>query len=176
MKNIAIIFLTFLSLSLYSQTNEKLDNKNGFKDLKFGELISKYKDNLTPISGTKDEFEYESDKNKSLFGWEWQKCFTSFNENRLVSIGVFWKDEENVHSSLLRDLNKVFGESKKTSEILKIKESNGLNIDIWEGQNVIMILSRDTQGIDSPPCEKCNISLVMLSNKLPSNKELENDF
>ena len=176
MKKIVFILLTFLSLSLYSQTNEKLDSKNGFKELKFGELISKYEGSLTLIRGTKDEFEYKSDKHKSLFGWKWEKCFTSFNENRLVSIGVFWKDSEDIHLSLLRDLEKVFGKSKKTSVNIKIKESEGLNIAVWEGHNVIMILSRDTKGVDNPPCENCKISLVLISNKLPSNKELENDF
>jgi len=83
---------------LYSQTNKKLDDKNGFKDLKFGELISKYNESLIPISGTQDEFEYKSEIHKSLFGWYWKKCFVSSKENKLVCIGVFWSDEGNTVS------------------------------------------------------------------------------
>lgn len=151
-KLIKIFFLLILTSSFSQQekVNVKLDNKNGFKDFKFGESAILHQSNLSPLKDKDKEYllTHWGDKNykvydlnnrnvTELFGFYWTDFRLLFLKDQLISIKVDWKYNEELLPDILDDilykLQSIFG----PAEI-----SHGPLYDEyhWNGQKVEMKL------------------------------------
>lgn len=152
-KLIKIFFLLILTSSFSQQekVNFKLDNKNGFKDFKFGEsailhqsYLSKLKDKnqefLLTHWGDRDYKVYDLNNRNvtELFGFYWTDFRLLFLKDQLISIEVRWNYSKyffnDVIDELVQKLEIIFGEAELTK---------GYVIDeyIWRGQKVEMKLT-----------------------------------
>lgn len=153
------------------RANTKLDGRNGFKNFRFGDSISKYKSQLQTLNGS-NEFELTVNEPSSLFNIKWEKLYGLAENDKLKSIAVFWNDNETIHKSLLKNLEAMYGESF-VPKIKKLKKE-GFEVNAWQGNNIKMILYHDTKNISPKACTNCNVVLVIYCTKFPD--VFESDF
>lgn len=171
-KSTFLIFLMLNSLFLLSQTNEALDAKNGFKDFKFGDLMSlpKYKNNIVKSFKSSDYiYQYTSSIPNSLFDWEWSHLFFGFHKQKLGMVQVFWNDDKKLYDDILRNLELAFGKSTTVSQTALFEEQT-LAYNEWEGKNVIMTLRRYNSNYTSNPCDDCRITLIVKHKGMEKSK------
>lgn len=127
MRNIFLIFLATLAFQCLAQTNEELDNRNGFKDIKLLTEASDY-DGL-------EFWKPQRDKEDHALYRKTRQAYNEIGEVRIFKLTVYTyreliykiviiteKDEQ-----LFRSLEKAFG---------KIKYSVGSQVSFWEGEKV----------------------------------------
>lgn len=159
MKQKTLIILLFSYLSSYSQIthsitapeqmNTKLDGRNGFKDFKFGDSISKYSNRLNQIGC--DQFELIAKEPSSVFGLKWEKFYILSDKQKLKSIAVYWKDNKSTYDNLSEKLEIIFGKSYSPKD--KRIKKQGFDMNVWQGNNVKIILYRDNK--DASPQQRC---------------------
>ncbi|HCE53849.1 MAG TPA: hypothetical protein DER05_02155 [Lutibacter sp.] len=151
-KLIRIFFLLILTSSFSQQekVNVKLDNKNGFKDFKFGESAILHQSYLSKLKNSSVEYnlthegergykvyDYNNRNVNELFGFYWTDLRLLFLKDQLISIKVDWKYDEELLPDILDDilykLQSVFGPAEINHNILWDEY-------LWSGQKVKMKL------------------------------------
>jgi|GEM_PF-6962581 len=138
------LLLFFLATSFaYSQKNQYLDERNGFKIFTFGDS-KEYYDGMIGAKAPYLTFGYNTEGYKyiksepyELYGAEWNELLLGFTRRKLTNIRVKWKFSRNTYSGLKKALTEIFGEPEESNS----KMSNSY---VWRGDKVIMILSRES--------------------------------
>ncbi len=166
---------------LFSQSSNTLDDKNGFKEFKFGQNIKEFDsisfkvyedDNTDPIL-----LEYNGKKYNELFGYEWFNLRFAFCDSKLFTIEIdFDFSSDTKYNSILESLEKLFGKSYSAG-YSQLKGNNFKRYNSWEdGKKVFMYIRY--LGEDYPrnkQCETCKIQLVIGSDFI-EKQCLKNDF
>lgn len=168
-----IILFCLISNICFSQDVAKLDKKNGFKDLKFGEPKSKYINSLVVKNNKNDVMlKYLPKKETSLFGWKWSDIYLGFLNNKLGVIQVCWADNETLYNDILSNLETLYGKSENLNSF-NLSDKNVISYNEWDGKNVTMTLRRYSNS--SPNDSNCKITLIIENNAIVKAK-LESDF
>lgn len=190
-KLIKIFFLLILTSSFSQQekVNVKLDNKNGFKDFKFGESAILHQSYLSRLKDKNQEFllthwgdrDYKvydlNNRNVTeLFGFYWTDFRLLFVKDQLISIKVDWKYHEElfetIFGEILYRLEVVFGPAE-------ISYGPLLDEYIWRGQKVEMKLKGKLNakaleiGYGKPTSFSLEITAPKLESKILYNFESE---
>ena len=91
MKNTLLYLLLFLTCNCFSQTIDKLDERNGFKDFKLGDSFDKWKTSLEYIGINPDEeklYKYTGVCCKDVFDSQAENIELIFAKNGLIYIGI----------------------------------------------------------------------------------------
>jgi hypothetical protein len=163
--------ITVFDLQANNQLNAKLDGRNGFKDFKFGDSISNYKNRLAQVGDNPEELELSVDEPSSLFGLKWEKAYFLSEKQRLKGVAVFWKDNKETYKTLLHNLEKIYG--KSFSPKIKKLQKDGFDVNAWQGNTIKMILYRDNKNTSTQPCENCKITLAIYCMKFPEAIEID---
>jgi hypothetical protein len=141
MKNlIYIVALIISSTSLFSQSTDALDTKNGFKSFTLGEPFSKWQNNLTYLKTRPDSmklYQYTGDCCQTVFNDSVSMIVLYFFQNKLAIIEVHCNPriispEDGQVSSFLGNFKLLYGKpTGKTSE-----ENNPEGKFQWEGKKV----------------------------------------
>lgn len=173
MRKLIIVFLVAMNCTITAQNNLKLDQKNGLRTLKFGDLKSKYEKKLVEHPWKKAYiFEYRPEDFNSLFNWTFSKMYLGFYDAKLGFIAIYWIDDSLLFKDILSKLEAIYGKSRNLSEF---NNSDGLvSYNEWEGKNVIMSLRRSNYD-PLNDCKNCTITL-QIKNKMLEKQHLENEF
>lgn len=144
--NFALILLFFSINFFLSQNIENLDKLNGFKEIKIGENISKYKSNIVKIDKNNklhyggmpetdnDVYYYESETTKTIFGYEIANIFLVTDYYQKISqISVIPKKSDN-EKQIVIFYNSEFG--KSYSSFTQDEERNSFYL--WQGNEVAL--------------------------------------
>ena len=141
MKLIKLFLLTFLIFSqpksIHSQSWSELDKKNGWKIFKLGSDISLFKKDLVKEDVKNVKYELYQFKGKAyttFFSNEIKSLSLVFYKQKLYQIIIHISGTENIYSTLVNDLNKIFGESPELSDL----DSDCTKANQWKGKSVIM--------------------------------------
>lgn len=174
MKHLFYLFFLFSTLS-YSQVNNKLDEKNGIKNFKFGDSKSKFGNDLRKIF--ENMYEYNGTET-SLFLWSWEHTYLNFTNDKLYLVQIYFRDNNtnfDKYDNIRQNLETLFG--KSTTVDYDVMQKGGvLSYNEWEGKNVKLDIRRySTNSEMQRPCPDCNITLIIRSKKLETQK-LDDDF
>jgi len=171
-KKILLLAFTIIVCNYsFGQYNPKLDEKNGFRTFKFGDLISKYKGKIKQTYS--NYYEYTYPQPNSVFDEKWDNLVLQFFDNKLGYIQVQFKsNNEYLYTSLLRNLEVVFGESNPcpNSKLVELKE---VHRNQWEGENVDMALFMYNESSEIKGDYYINI---IIRNKNIIKSSLDNQF
>jgi hypothetical protein len=151
--------LVFCNCS-FGQTISELDSKNGFKDFKIGDLLSKWQSNLT-FDGTWDDgskaYLYNGTCCNKVFDYEVAKTILRFKDNKLVGIyittkkfqegytssGVYTKWRPDDFESIKNSFTYLFGPPFSTTK----DDKTGSIIHIWRGKKISLVSTYEYLGI-----------------------------
>lgn len=145
-----LIFL--ISSTVTSQNIQKLDEKYGFRDFKFGDLYSKWEAQLDLIetSNEKSSYNYKDNCCESFMGVKIDGIALEFSNNKLNSITIVF--DNNNSSDISTKLNeyskikdKIIEEFGKPIKVKKDANTGEIN-SYWLGQKVAMDLSSQYRG------------------------------
>ena len=149
-----LIFLFIGIGSTISQTIDKLDEKNGFKDFKLGDTYDKWKSNLIYVdSQTEGEkrYQYTGTCCQEVFTKSVEKIVLIFAKNKLICIAILLKPYQdlrgtgmparisypnNDYQNLITNFTLLFGKSQKVKPDL---DNNLFSSNLWEAKKVILI-------------------------------------
>lgn len=178
-----LIFGLLFTNSLYSQSNfysssnEKLESKNGFKDFHFGDLKSKYLNQIEPSFVGSKYYIFNGTEPSSLFDEIWNELGFFFYDGKLGIIQVYWEDDDYVYQKILKNLELVFGSSNSLANDDLINHDL-IEYNLWESNNIVMTLrryKRDSSYSDVLSCSTCRITLI-IENIGMKKSSLEKDF
>lgn len=155
LKHKLLIILTLTTISLFSQSIEDLDTKNGFNQFKLGDLYTKWQSNLELT-----EFKYQDADTKlyfytgnccsSLFGFKIEGIFMTFHNNKLVDISIdldrererqdtqWMVDCQKRLSSVMKSFVALYGIPQSVNEPKDIIRDNPTYILGWIGEKVVL--------------------------------------
>jgi hypothetical protein len=171
------IAICFISIIGFSQVNNKLDLKNGFRTYKFGDSKTKYKSNLKEsISKSNDIFKYKPSEFNSIFNWEFDLMYLGFYNNKLGLISFYFYDDNTLYGDILSKLEILYGVSLNINDFNQRNDGTDdlISYNRWEGKKVIMTLRRYKHYSD-PSCNDCKITLS-IENKELKKQSLESEF
>lgn len=152
MKNIIVFALLLFGFMSNSQTSNKLDEKNGFREFKFGDTYSKWEAQLELIETTneKSSYNYKGNCCESFMGVKIDGIALEFSNNKLNSITIVFDNNNSSDVSIkLNEYSKIKDKIiEDMGEPIKVKkDANTGKIDsYWLGQNVAMDLSSQYRG------------------------------
>ena len=155
MKNILLLFLLCLSFYGFSQNLPTLDEKNGFREMKFGDSVSKFKDLVI--------LEYDNDSSSRFYSRTHDKLTIGSAEVTLV-YGFYMGQMSSVHiktkgyvnsAELLRVLIELYGKGYQSNEYIEHY--------VWYGQKVNMSYKKNSIIDDS--------SILMWSKIIQDQKD-----
>ncbi len=128
-----------ISTGMFSQSIEKLDEKNGFKELKLGDTFYKWQQNLT-YQRTDDNVKiyfYNGECCKTIFGFSIKSILLYFADNKLIKIGLLHKTTPESEGYKI-DASKIFSGIVDSFGLASSKDniSDGKVIMYWFGKKV----------------------------------------
>lgn len=138
-----LLKLTFLCLFLstitYSQSIEKLDEKNGFKDFKLGDSFYKWQNELT-LQGTKNNvktYKYNGTCCNTVYEYPLESILLDFADNKLVEISLLHK----TGASSELDIAKIYKKLIDSFGVFSDKDTsnNGKVFMYWFGEKVDLL-------------------------------------
>ena len=133
MKKTILILFVILANNCISQSINNLDEKNGYKDLKFGTLKSSMKDKIydcTPAGHCL----IIGDSYRKIRNINVDQVYTMFTDNKLFAIILSIKGKENV-DNLLNIYSETYGKATSSDS----KET----VVTWEGKTVVLSFDID---------------------------------
>ncbi len=150
----AYILLTLLlsSFNINSQTINKLDEKNGFREFKFGTPYSAWASQLIIIRNSNgiSQYNYKGNCCQSFMGVKIDGIALEFDNNKLSTITLMF-DNNNAtdvsyklkeYSNIKDKIVEEFGEPRKSNS----NTNEGKIDDYWIGAKIAMNLSSTYQG------------------------------
>lgn len=184
----AIIVIFFTITTLSSQNIASLDQKNGFRDFKFGDSFLKWKDKCqynSKMSFNKDEPAYKYlGTDITEFGYKKiTEIFLFFNNSKLIRIHIDFepltipnaqKDIFAIYSpdkiyGIKNQLNNLFGEY--TNEFMFETGNSSIYMWQWKGNKVLLSLAYENFGVS-----KCDIGWFMLEDNIYLKSNNKNGF
>ncbi|MFT4224417.1 hypothetical protein [Dysgonomonas sp.] len=150
-----LILLMLSSISLFSQSIDDLDTRNGFNQFKLGDSYIKWQSDLKP-TGFKfhmpntELYFYTGNCCSSLFGFKIEGIFMTFQNNKLVEISIdldrererqdtqYMVDCQNRLKSVLNSLVALYGTPQSIKEPKDLVRENPTYILGWIGEKVIL--------------------------------------
>lgn len=164
MKTLLTSIFTFLiiSTSIFAQTIDKLDEKNGFKDFTIGDNFTKWENQLI-YEGKLDDgskaYLYKGNCCNKVFNYSVEKIILRFSSNKLVGIiittekfqkdykesGEYTKWRSDDFESIKSSFSYLFG--KPTS--VDAAEGSGEVTYIWAGKKVLLLSKYEYLGVQN---------------------------
>ena len=152
MKKIIVFTLLMISLITNSQTINKLDEKNGFREFKFGDTYTKWAQHLSIIisSNGVSSYNYKGNCCQSFMGVKIDAIALEFDNNKLITITLMF-DNNNAtdvsyklkeYSNIKDRIVEEFGDPRKSNSNI----NDGKIDNYWVGEKVAMNLSSAYQG------------------------------
>ena len=137
MKNYISIFLLIFSVHCYGQNMKALDNKFGFREMKFGDSITKF-DDLVPIEYSNDSSSifYKRTGDKLTIGSTEVALSYGFYKGVLYSIYIKTKGYENSRS-LLKTLEEMYGKGYQSNRYIEEYSWYGKKVSLSYDENSI---------------------------------------
>lgn len=186
MKGLIFIFfcLTF-PLFVNSQTNFKLDSKNGFKDFQIGDSFSKWSNDLTVSrkgSNSRDIFTYTGSCCRKVFDYNAKAIELEFKNSKLITIYITLEQWEKPRTSgQFTDLGKCFDkfENIRSNFVYLFGEPAGLDSNeesgsmtlFWLGRKIALSATCEYEGI-SNGCKP----YIIIGDMTAVNQEIDNGF
>jgi|AntAceMinimDraft_9_1070365.scaffolds.fasta_scaffold06022_3 hypothetical protein len=147
----AFIFLVLFMTGIYSQTIEKLDEKNGFKDFKLGDTYSKWQNQLSAVGYWEDgtrKYLYTGNCCTNVFNYPIDMIKLRFSDNKLVGIyiktkkfqkgfaetGIYTKFRTSDYERINSSLTYLFGEPTQYIDPVGVM---GVEF-LWIGKKVLL--------------------------------------
>lgn len=175
MRNLLKLTLMCLLIStgVFSQSIEKLDEKNGFKDFKFGDSYSKWQQNLT-YEGTKDNVKryfYKGSCCNTIYEYPIEVITLDFADNKLVQIALLHKDVPKSGSYTVMDMDKIYSKLIDSFGVFTTKDSTseGKLFLFWFGKKINLLHVYTYLGISAGQKYEIIISDSTFSNRKKSD-------
>jgi hypothetical protein len=175
MKTFTTILISLILLpAVFGQDIDKLDEKNGFKNFKFGDSLSKYSDKMEFINN--DMFLYNGETPNELFGYNWSHLFLIFYGNKLGYAQAYWLDDKEIFNDIKESLIILFGKPTYESTYSQKEKAKLYEYLEWDGKIIKMTLRRVRPDNESlAPCDDCRMFLS-INNKILEKQKLISDF
>jgi hypothetical protein len=171
-KSYMLIVFFLMSLNFYCQNLKKLDEKNGFREFKFGDAYGKWASQLKLLNTTNGTTSYIYNGNccETLMGVKIEKISLDFINNKLSTISILF-DEFNSkdvshklkeYSNIKDNIIKEYGEPTK----MEVKKDEGKIDTYWEGQKTAMLFFSTYQGFEKGVTNILIITLISNYTKL----------
>jgi hypothetical protein len=169
MKKIIVFTLLVHGFISNSQTINKLDDKNGFKDFKFGDSYSKWQQNLV-YQGIKDNVKryfYEGSCCNTIYEYPIEAITLDFADNKLVQIALLHKDIPQSGSYTEIDMDKIYPKLIDSFGVFSTKDSTneGKLFLFWFGKKVDLLYVYTYLGISAGQKHEIIISDNTFSRK-----------
>lgn len=181
---LTLAIIMFLMLNVFSQTINKLDEKNGFKDFTLGDSYTKWQSQLK-FEGNWDDgtkaYLYTGYCCQKVFNYPVDKIVLRFNGDKLVVIyittkkfqkeyaesGKFTKWRTDDFESINSSFSHLFGEP--TSD--DFSEGIGEITHIWKGNKVILFSKYQYLGVQNGDRQQ-----IIIADLMFLNKDIKNGF
>lgn len=169
MKNYLAILLILISIQSAAQNIKALDDKYGFREMKFDDSITKF-DDLVPLDYSNDSTKilYKRSNDKLTIGATEVTIYYSFYKNLFDALTINVKGYENCED-ILNTLEGMYGKGHQSNRYIKDFT--------WIGKKVLLSYDYDSVNNEATIYMFCNSSIKKQSNdaKLKALKAKE-DF
>jgi len=137
MKKYLLIIILFISINSNGQNLKALDNKFGFREMQFGDTVSKF-DDLVPVEYSNDSSSifYRKTGDKLTIGSSEVEISYGFYKGHLYSIYIKTKGYENSRA-LLKTLEEMYGKGYQRNEYIKEYSWYGKKVSLSYDENSI---------------------------------------
>lgn len=172
MKKYLLLFLVFIHTSVLLGQINILDEKNGFKSLKFGTSLEEFQ---IPQSELSEDYEMilfntNNEDLKTVFDTKMDQLFLSFGNSKLKGI-ILVKNYStyNGYNDAIYDIEKITEQFKRVLG----KNNSAINNEtgtgpVWEGDKVSLLLVLQAENIelqsDGRPLFRSNVKVMFLQN------------
>ncbi len=126
-KKLLFIAIMLVGISGFSQNLEKLDEKNGFRDMKFGIPFNSFKNLIITGSDGDHKFYTKSGEVLKLGNYDLKSIDYGFYKNKLYSIYIETDGYSN-STGVLSIMENLYGKGNQRIE--------GIEEYLWDGKNV----------------------------------------
>lgn len=163
----------FISTITFSQSIEKLDEKNGFKDFKLGDSFYKWQNNLN-YQGSKNDVKryfYNGPCCNTIYNYPIESILLDFADNKLVQIALLHKSVPESGSYTKIDMAKIYSPLIDSFGIFTTKDTtNDSKMFLyWLGKKVDLLYVWTYLGVSEGQQYEIIVSDSELSNREKSD-------
>ena len=170
---------TFLSLFIstlaFSQSIEKLDEKNGFKDFKLGDTFYKWQNSLTylRLQNNVKRYKYNGSCCNTIYEYPLDSIMLDFVDNKLIQINLLHKAVPARGSYIKSDISKIYSKLINSFGVFTTKDtSNDSKMFLfWIGKKVDLLYVYTYLGVSEGQKYE-----VIIFDKVYTNKRKSEGF
>lgn len=188
MKKVKILLIAcFSSIMLFSQSIDKLDERNGYKDFKLGDDLTKWINQIQYINNINDVkvYRYLGTCCETIFSLEIDGIYLNFSNNKLSGIIILIKPYQDFrnksgimkfeypfvkHDALVQNFSELFGKPQ-TKKRPPTPKGGNLQSDQWIGKKVVLNIH---YYYDDP--NRIEYSEIHVIDKATALKNIEEEF